>query len=191
MKKLLSVILTFLSSIALGAETVSVLAVPASEGGKYFQFLDTSVLPFKSFYSPSLEKFQGSVKEGYCYNYVKNVIIGQDETLSCYNYYMYHDNQTSSSTFDITGYVIPVGDIYGEGIFQYAITGVTGVEYCGEREDCDKIVIFSFASKTALKDTLKAFSYGCKVRAFGAQAWNYESIDIVVQKIECNDGAAD
>lgn len=88
-----------------------------------------------------------------------------------------------ADTYDIVGVLAaldgPLND-YSQG---FVLTQVKGIDYCGERENCDEIYVIGVTSSAVLQAFAQAVRSGQKVRLRGSGVWNLESIDIIIEDI--------
>lgn len=172
-------IAVFIGAILLTAPASadSLLALP---DGDTLTLWDTST-------SPAIARIKGvsTGAPGVCYLTKGERLVPDSEITACLSHLnITYDPVTGGAPpYDITGIIRaqdgPVND-YSTG---FAVTGVTGIAACGEREDCSTIYIIGTRSDAALQALAEAVQSGKRVRMRGLGVWNFESIDIIIDDI--------
>ena len=174
-------ILTTLAALALlalsstAAQAESLLALKRDGG---FTYWDTSK-------TPPVARFEGvkKGKAGVCYRANgKRLAVDPDPT-ACLGHLRLGKLASIDGPMDIVGRVKPLNRPVNDYFRGFKVTGVKGVEYCGERENCDEIYILGVRNDAALQALVKAARSGKKVRLKGAGVFNLESIDLAVDQI--------
>ena len=166
-----------LMAAASAAQAQSLLAVP--DGAK-LTLWDTST-------DPAFARF-ADVKRGTpggCYVVNGAKITPDSDATACLGHLRMEGDLVTGGAdpYDIIGVVraldVPLSD-YSQG---FVITGVRGVDYCGERENCDDIYVLGVRGDAALTRLAQAVRSGNEVRVQGPGVWHLESIDIVIERI--------
>lgn len=159
------------------AQGESLLAVP--DGGK-LTLWDTSA-------DPAIARFSGveGGTAGGCYVVNSGKITPDSDVTACLGHLRTGSDLVTGGAdpYDIVGVVRaldgPLSD-YSQG---FVITGVRGIDYCGERENCDEIYVLGVRGDAALTSLAQAVRSGKTVRVQGPGVWHLESIDIVIERI--------
>ncbi|MBM2578091.1 hypothetical protein JQC91_17425 [Jannaschia sp. Os4] len=95
------------------------------------------------------------------------------------------DLQTGGADpYAIRGRIVPVAGDLSLARRGFAVTGVAGIGYCGERSDCDVIHVAGVTSEAVLPALVRAVATGAVVTVRGPGVWSFESIDVVIDGIE-------
>lgn len=124
---------------------------------------------------------------GTCYSYsaASGSLSSARDAVGCLDYLVLPAEtlNVSQDPYAITGVVTFMSDPISDFYKGFEVTGVTGIDYCGEREDCDRIFIQGVTSPDLLAPLVAAAQSGATVSVTGPAIWNLESIDIVIDGI--------
>lgn len=109
----------------------------------------------------------------------------KSDLMSCYGYYILEQPDAKAKPAEAVGIPGFTGGPVTELYKGFKLSGVEGVDYCGERDNCDEIYVVRFASEAAITEWLGVLDKGCKAKVTGTWMWNFESQDLVVAETRC------
>lgn len=124
------------------------------------------------------------IRNGLCYRR-QNDGFEPSGSLDCYRSYMIDPDRMPLESAALKGVAEFTGGELDEYFRGYNLRDVAGVDYCGERDDCDRIYIAGFGDETAIRRWLEALEAGCVASVNGVWVWNLESRDLIVQDVSC------
>lgn len=173
-------ILTGVACVGFGAMAAAdgLLALSGDDG---VAFWDTSIYPAEARFSG----LEGGVP-GVCYELSDNRLAAADDVTACLDHMRLGTDVITGGAdrYDIIGTLTARPGAVDDFSTGFALTGVAGVDYCGERENCDEIYVLGASSDAALAAMAAAVRAGARVRVQGPGVWNLESIDIVIDQID-------
>ena len=109
MKYLITVTALLFSTYAYSGDYISILAAPVSDGIHFLNPNKTKegnlFVSIPTVYTTNTSLTNLNIKVGYCYNYKDGRILGLDDNLDCYDYYVQEADGSEQDNYDITGYV--------------------------------------------------------------------------------------
>ena len=179
-KALAPLIIAFTCAVPLTAQAQNLLALPGDNG---LALWDTQAVPPVI----TLDGVTGGPL-GTCYSYSErdNTLTPAADVVGCLNYLVKSDEALSfqQNAYDLAGTVKFMTDPIGELYKGFEITGVAGVDDCGERDGCDRIFIQGVTSPDLLGPLVAAARSGAPVNVTGPAVWNLESLDIVIHSMQ-------
>lgn len=109
------------------------------------------------------------------------------ETLECFRYYISKEDSSNQELISVIGNPSYTFEGVNDFFRGYKISDVDGIEYCGERDDCENVFIFLFTSEQVIKSWISAINTNtpCRIEVKGYWIWNLESIDLIADEVIC------
>lgn len=163
--------------IGSAAQAESLLAVP---DGATLTLWDTTKYPAMA----AVTGLTGGTA-GACYQRDGQRFVPDSDITACLSHMRIGDTLITGGAdrYDIIGVIAPLDGPVNDFSTCFVVTGVQGVDNCGERGNCDDIYVLGARGEAALRGFAAAVRSGARVRLQGPGAWNLESIDIVIEHI--------
>lgn len=128
-----------------------------------------------------------AIQPGTCHWFENGTLVSEPDKPSCLSYYVYEIAPQDAPRLSLSGHIAfnnRAPDLQYRGL---ELRGVSGVESCGERDNCDTLYIVGFEKKALVDQAMRAARSGKPVTVSAQQVWNMESLDLVIGSIEIVD----
>ncbi|WP_247129843.1 hypothetical protein [Loktanella sp. F6476L] len=167
--------------LPLASQAQDLLALPGPDGLNMWDTAGSGPATLK------LQDIAGG-QAGTCYSYSASAgtLTQSNQPIGCLNYLVLppQNISTQEPPYAITGQIEFMEEPLNETYNGFKISGVSGVDYCGERDGCDEIFVRGVTNPDLLTPMIAAAQFGEKVRVTGPAIWHLESIDIVIDNID-------
>lgn len=124
---------------------------------------------------------------GTCYTYSASAgtLTLAERSTGCLGYLVTppQNLSTQEPPYSIRGQIEFLDEPLNETYNGFKISGVSGIDYCGERDGCDEIFVRGVTNPELLGPMIAAAQSNETVSITGPAIWHLESIDIVIDSI--------
>lgn len=170
-------VLALLAAVAGQAAAQDLAAFPTEAGIALF---DTGPMP-----TEAATEVHGSVQgatAGTCYASVGDGRLRATSGLDCLSYYLRPVEQ-GGRPLTVTGRLGFTGQEPDPFLLGLQLTEAEGLDYCGERPDCDRLLITGAADPSVLAELMATARQGIRVQIEARELWNLESVDLLVTDV--------